>query len=173
MRYILIFCLLNVLNDYTIYRHYIIHGHNCMPFQKNMNNLEFYVPIPPIFLLQRVLVSSFILVWVIDTLNMFIRIYVTLIGLLTAKFLGDIELGCNIPTALRGSLILHMPRSIIIGLLLEFSLVCLCPRSKAHILAIVTFILFSYGIMILKDSYKALLINVMAYKNIHFIQLFV
>ena len=84
---ILIFCVLNTINDF------IMHAHYCRSFGNNMKYMQLYVPTIPShnFLLIRVAVFKFLIVFFIDTLCLFVRIYDILLGCLLKKFIGDIE----------------------------------------------------------------------------------
>ena len=128
------------------------------------------VPIPPQFIsFVRVSFSSFFLIWVLDTVCLFIIIHITFLWYLMTKFLDEIEVWCHWPVAFRGSWILMMPESIIFGFLLEFIFVWLRPRSNAHIVALLPCLCFPFDIMLLEESYEAILINVM--KKIFYLRL--
>ena len=111
----------------------------------------FNVPIPPLKIL-KLHVTSFLILWFLDTVCMFFRIYITLLGLLLSTFCDDIEVLYHWPVTLRSSWIIHMPKSIIIGFFLEFRFVCLNPISKSHIFSHVPFNCFRFVIMVLEDS---------------------
>ena len=68
--------------------------------------------------------------------------------------------------AFRGSWILKTSEIIIVGFPLYFSFVLLHPSYNAHIVALVTFLCISFYILVLEDSYEALLINVTPYPNV-------
>ena len=140
----------------------IIGGH----FERMWIIFHFNVPIPPqLISFIRVLVSSCFLLWVLDTICMFVIIYTTLIWYLLIIFIDYIEVWCRWPVAFRGSWILKMPEIIIVGFLLKFSFVWLQPSSISHIVSIVTCLCISFDILVLKESYDTLLINVMAKKK--------
>ena len=90
---------------------------------------------------------------------------ITFIGYLLTTFLDDIEVWCHWPMDFRGYWLLKTPEIIIIGFLLEFSFVWLHPSFNANIVALVPFIFLSFDIMVLEESYEALLINFMT-KNV-------
>ena len=122
----------------------------------------------------RVDITSFIILWVIDTVRLFLRIYITFIGLILTTFLDDIEVCFNWTVDLRGSWLVYTPESIIIGFLLRFSFVFIHPIYKYYIIYLVTCHFFYFNIMVLEDSYEALLPNVMTnIVYIHPIQLFI
>ena len=100
------------------------------------------------------------LVWDIEIFCIFIIIYITLLRWLLVTFLDDIEVLCHWTVAFRGSWFLNKPRSIIVGFLLEFRFLCLHHSLKDDIVALVPCIFFYFDILVLKDSYEALLINV-------------
>ena len=123
---------------------------------------HFNVLLPPqLISFLRVTVSSYFIVWVLDTVYLFVMIYIILIGYFLTTFLDHIEVWCHWHVAFRGSWLLKMPEIIIVGFLLEFIFVWLNPRSDTHIVSLMPCIWLSFDIILLKYSYKALLINVM------------
>ena len=60
-----------------------------------------------------------------------------------------------------GSWLLNTPEIIIVGILIGFIFVCLRPISKAHIVSLVPCPCFSFDILVIEESYGALLINLM------------
>ena len=100
------------------------------------------------------------LVLVIETVCMIVINYINYIGCLLNTLLDEIEFWCHWPVDFRGSWILNTPESIIVCFLLQLRFVCLNPISKAHIAVLVIFPP-SFDIMVLSESYEALLINIM------------
>ena len=130
-------------------------------FERTVIICHFNLPITPqLISFQIITVSSFFIVWVLDNVYLFAIIYITFLGYFMNKILDDIEVWCHWPVSVRVSWLLKTPESIIVGFLLEFSFVWLHPISNAHIVALVPFPFISFDIILLEESYEALLINI-------------
>ena len=90
-----------------------------------------------ILLFLIVTVTSFILVWVIDTVYLYFRIYINFLGFLLTKCFDEIEVWCYWPVALRGFWLLYTPKHIIVGFLLDFIFVFMHPISNNHAVSLV------------------------------------
>ena len=136
----------------------IIGGHS----ERTWIICHFNVPIPPqLILFLRVPVSSLFLVCVLETVCLFVIIYITFLGYLLTKIIDNIEEWCHWLLSFRGSWTLNTLEIIIVGLLLEFIFAWLHPISNDHIFDIVPCICFSFDILLLEEIYEAILINVM------------
>ena len=103
-------------------------------------------------LVLRVSVSWFLLVWDIDSLSLFLRIYITLVVFIIIRFLDDIEVWFHILVVFRCSWILHIPENIIVDSLLDFILLVMNPSSKAYVFYLVPCIILFLDVVVLKDS---------------------
>ena len=72
----------------------------------------------------------------------------------------EIEVWHNLTVEFRGSWILKAPGSTIFGFILEFIFVWMQPISNAHILSLVPCLHIYFDILLLEDSYEALLTNI-------------
>ena len=142
-----------MITSYTVR----IGGH----FERTWIICHFNVPVPPqLISFLTVPVSSFFLVWFIYTVCLFLIIYITFIWYLLITFLDDIELWCNLPVVFRGCWLLKTPEIIIIGLFIDFSFVWLHSIFNAHTVALVPCFCLYLDILVLEESYEALLIDV-------------
>ena len=114
-----------------------------------------------------------LLVWVIDSTCLFFIISVTFLGCNLTMFLDGVEVWFYGPTVFRCSWLLRMPAIIIIGIIIEFSLVFVHSSSEVHLVYLVSFIRVFVKVMELMDSKEALNINFMVTMYyIHLIQVF-
>ena len=95
--------------------------------------MQFYVPIPKKNL--RVSVFSFLPLWVIYYLCMFVIIYYTFLGCPLSIFLDYIGVLCRGPVVFRGCWIINGPEIVIFGFGIDFILVFLHPISKYYIVS--------------------------------------
>ena len=131
-------------------------------FERTWIICHFNEPLPSqLISFLRVPITSFFLVWVIETVCMFVLIYTTFLVYLLTTFLDDIEVWCNWPVAFMGSCILKMPEIVIVGFFLVIIFVWMHPSSKFHIVALGTCLCNSFDILVLEESYETLLANFM------------
>ena len=73
-------------------------------FKRTWSICHFIVPISPqLFLFLRVPITPFFLVWVLDTVCLFLIVYITLLVYFLNTFLYDIEVWFNWPVDFRGT----------------------------------------------------------------------
>ena len=83
-------------------------------------------------------------------MSLFFRIYINLIACTLTKFLDDTEMWCHVLVVFISSWLLHGPGSIIVGILIDFSLVVMYPISKSHVVYIVTCLCLFIYVLVLK-----------------------
>ena len=98
----------------------------------------------------RVIILSFVSVWVIDSLRFSVRTYVTFLGFPMTTFFYAIESQYHVPVIFRLYWILHSPKVITVGFLLEFIIVFLYLRNKDRIVSLVPSIFLFFYISLLK-----------------------
>ena len=99
-----------------------------------------------------------------DTVCIFFIIYIILLGYLLTTFIYNLEFLCHWHMAFRGSWLLKTSDSIIVDFLIWFSFVLLYASSYVHVVALVPCLCISFDILVLKESYEELIINVMTKK---------
>ena len=121
---------------------------------------HFNVPNTTIDLIPKSSCYLIFFVSVLDTVFVFVIIYITLIGYFMTIFLDDIEVWCRWPVAFGSSWILKTPESIIVGFLLEFIFIWLNPRPKSHIVSLMPCFCIYFNVRFLGENYEAIFINI-------------